>query len=163
MKKGEEASKKLHADAKVQTEEQTTAAIEKLKNKFDSTKAQVLDIVSNFGKIHSDLQELKAEYLADQGELNNYLQLSSTGSMMNSAMLKEKEQKVTDMQQKIGEKKTQIMQMMNNFKSMNNDLEVVKHNFKEKQQQTKIELALLKDQSAPIAQLNHLFAQSNEI
>lgn len=64
-----------------------------------------MDIVSNFGKIHSDLQELKAEYLADQGELNNYLQLSSTGSMMNSAMLKEKEQKVTDMQQKIGEKK----------------------------------------------------------
>jgi|TARA_B110000285_G_scaffold230897_1_gene298365 hypothetical protein len=57
-----------------------------------------MDIVSNFGKIHSDLQELKAEYLADQGELNNYLQLSSTGSMMNSAMLKEKEQKVTDMQ-----------------------------------------------------------------
>jgi hypothetical protein len=39
MKKGEEASKKLHADAKVQTEEQTTAAIDKLKNKFDSTKA----------------------------------------------------------------------------------------------------------------------------
>jgi hypothetical protein len=36
MKKGEEASKKLHADAKVQTEEQTT---DKLKNKFDSTKA----------------------------------------------------------------------------------------------------------------------------
>ena len=39
VKKGEEASKKLHADAKVQTEEQTTAAIEKLKDKFDSTKA----------------------------------------------------------------------------------------------------------------------------
>ena len=54
------------------------------------------------------------------------------------------------------------MQMMNNFKTMNHDLEVVKHNFKEKQQETKIELALLKDQSAPIAQLNHLFAQSNE-
>lgn len=51
---------------------------------------------------------------------------------------------------------------MNNFKTINDDLQVVKHNFKEKQQQTKIELALLKDESAPIAQLNHLFAQSNE-
>ena len=56
---GEEASKRLHDDAKVQTEEQTTIAIEKLKNKFDSTKKQVLAIVQNFGKIHSDLQELK--------------------------------------------------------------------------------------------------------
>lgn len=55
MKKGEEASKKLHHDAKIQTEEETTLAIEKLKNKFDNTKAQVMDIVSNFGKIHSEL------------------------------------------------------------------------------------------------------------
>lgn len=38
IKAGEEASKKLHEDAKVQTEGQTRKAVEKLKNKFDSTK-----------------------------------------------------------------------------------------------------------------------------
>lgn len=38
IKAGEEASRRLHDDAKVQTEGQTTIAIEKLKNKFDSTK-----------------------------------------------------------------------------------------------------------------------------
>jgi len=35
----------LHQDAKVQTEEQTRIAVEKLKDKFDSTKQQVLAIV----------------------------------------------------------------------------------------------------------------------
>jgi len=63
IKAGEEASRKLHADAKKQNEETTVAAVDKLKTKFDNTKAQVLAIVSNFGKIHSDLQELKSEYL----------------------------------------------------------------------------------------------------
>jgi len=55
IKQGEEASRKLHAEAKKQDESQTVAAVEKLKTKFDNTKAQVLAIVSNFGKIHSDL------------------------------------------------------------------------------------------------------------
>lgn len=35
---GENASKKLHADAKVQSEEKTAEAIGRLKDKFDSTK-----------------------------------------------------------------------------------------------------------------------------
>ena len=55
IKKGETASLKLHADAKVQTEEQTTEAIGKLKDKYDSTKKQVVEIVHNFGNIHRDL------------------------------------------------------------------------------------------------------------
>jgi len=38
IKAGEEASKRLHDDAKLQTEDQTTRAVEKLKNKFDTTK-----------------------------------------------------------------------------------------------------------------------------
>jgi len=49
IKKGEEASKKLHADAKSQSEGETTEAIGKLKDKFDSTRNQVLAIVQNFG------------------------------------------------------------------------------------------------------------------
>ena len=60
---GENASRKLHSEAKNQTEEKTAEAISKLKDKFDATKTQVLAIVNNFGKIRSDLQELKNEYI----------------------------------------------------------------------------------------------------
>mmetsp|Transcript_2200 Transcript_2200/g.3298 ORF Transcript_2200/g.3298 Transcript_2200/m.3298 type:complete len:149 (+) Transcript_2200:4404-4850(+) len=63
IKKGEEASKQLHLDAKKQSEEETELAVLKLKTKFDSTKKQVMQIVSNFGRIHSDLEELKQEYI----------------------------------------------------------------------------------------------------
>jgi hypothetical protein len=49
IKNGENASKKLHSNAKVQTEQQTTEAVGKLKDKFDSTKEQVMAIVNNFG------------------------------------------------------------------------------------------------------------------
>lgn len=80
IKAGEEASRKLHADAKVQSEEQTAAAVEKLKHKFDSTKRQVMEIVSNFGKIHSDLQELKTEYIQEQqGHGSDYIQIADHG------------------------------------------------------------------------------------
>lgn len=65
IKNGETASRKLHSDAKVQTEQQTAEAVGKLKDKFDATKSQVLAIVNNFGKIRSDLQELKNEYIQE--------------------------------------------------------------------------------------------------
>lgn len=63
IKAGESASQKLHAEAKAQSEEATVAAVEKLQNKFEITKKQVMAIVNNFGKIRSDLSELKAEYI----------------------------------------------------------------------------------------------------
>jgi len=50
-----------------------------------------MDIVSNFGKIHSDLQELKSEYMAEQSEMNSYVQLSATGAMMNKMKESERE------------------------------------------------------------------------
>lgn len=65
IRSGETASRKLHADAKVQSEGQTAEAVGKLKDKFDATKSQVLAIVNNFGKIRSDLQELKNEYIQE--------------------------------------------------------------------------------------------------
>lgn len=55
IKAGEEASRKLHLEAKTQDEAATVDKIDKLKTKFDNTKNQVMAIVSNFGKIHSDL------------------------------------------------------------------------------------------------------------
>lgn len=65
IRSGETASRRLHADAKVQSEGQTAEAVGKLKDKFDATKSQVLAIVNNFGKIRSDLQELKNEYIQE--------------------------------------------------------------------------------------------------
>lgn len=65
IQQGELASKKLHQSAKVAPEQETAAAIGKLKEKFDSTKNQVLDIVNNFGMIRSELQDLKSEYLQE--------------------------------------------------------------------------------------------------
>lgn len=73
IKAGEEASKKLIEDSKTQTPKESEAAIKKLKTKFEKTKHQVMDIVNNFGKIHSDLQELKSEYIQEQTQMNNYL------------------------------------------------------------------------------------------
>jgi hypothetical protein len=75
IKAGEQASKRLHADAKSQSEEATVAAVEKLQTKFENTKKQVMAIVSNFGKIRSDLQELKTEYIQEQSNMNSYVQL----------------------------------------------------------------------------------------
>lgn len=145
MKKGEEASKKLHADAKVQTEEETTAAIDKLKTKFDSTKAQVMDIVSNFGKIHSDLQELKSEYQQEQGELNNYLQLGSTGSMMNEEKLFGQEIRVNQLKDRLSDKKQQINSVVQEFRKMHSDLQHLKTSFDAKRESATTELALLQE------------------
>lgn len=66
IKKGERASRKLHQDAKTQSEEETTLQISKLKEKYDSTKKKVKAIVSNFSTIHKDLVELKREYLQEK-------------------------------------------------------------------------------------------------
>lgn len=109
IKNGETASKKLHSDAKVQTEEQTTDAVGKLKDKFDATKAQVLAIVSNFGKIRSDLQELKNEYVQEQSQMaNNYLQL-------DEAALAQADHKVIELQQKVAQKQKQMQDVYENF------------------------------------------------
>lgn len=106
---GEDASKRLHDDAKVQTEEKTTIAIEKLKTKFDNTKRQVMAIVQNFGKIHSDLQELKQEYIQEQqngGINNNLVQLGETGSMMMDGFLNDP--KVLDLKAQLSQKNEEI-------------------------------------------------------
>lgn len=66
LKKGEQASEKLHQDAKTQSEEETALQISKLKDKYDSTKKKVKAIVTNFSAIHKDLVDLKKEYLQEK-------------------------------------------------------------------------------------------------
>jgi hypothetical protein len=143
IKKGEEASKKLHADAKVQTEEQTTKAIEKLKNKFDSTKAQVIAIVQNFGKIHSDLQELKQEYLQEQSNLQGYLQLSN---MTIGSELSEHDAKVHELQSQVALKKQQVKEVVDNFLQIHTQLLQLKSSFDEARHGSEIKLSQLKSE-----------------
>lgn len=82
----------------MQTEQQTADAVGKLKDKFDATKSQVLAIVNNFGKIRSDLQELKNEYIQEQTQMaNNYLQL-------DEAALAQADHKVIELEQKVAQK-----------------------------------------------------------
>jgi chromosome segregation ATPase len=94
MKKGEEASRKLHQDAKSQTEEQTTEAIGKLKDKFDSTRGQVMQIVHNFGSIRSELDDIKQEFLQQESAIvdknSNLLQLNSEESENQLASIQER-------------------------------------------------------------------------
>lgn len=70
ISKGEQASQKLHQDAKTQSEEETALQLSKLKDKYDSTKTKVKAIVSNFSTIHKDLVELKKEYLQEKSQLS---------------------------------------------------------------------------------------------
>jgi hypothetical protein len=116
IRNGENASKKLHSDAKKQTEEQTTDAVGKLKDKFDATKSQVLAIVSNFGNIRSDLQELKNEYIQEQSQMaNNYLQL-------DEAALAQADHKVIELQEKVALKQKQMQDVYENFQKMHSQL-----------------------------------------
>ena len=56
-------------------------------------------IVSNFGKIRSDLQELKAEYIQEQSNLNNYVQLSESADT---------DAKVTELKVRLNEKRHEV-------------------------------------------------------
>lgn len=48
---------KLSDETKVQNEDETTAALSELYEKFDSTKEKVKSLATNFNKFHTDLQE----------------------------------------------------------------------------------------------------------
>ena len=56
-------------------------------------------IVPNFGKIRSDLQELKAEYIQEQSNLNNYVQLSESADT---------DAKVTELKVRLNEKRHEV-------------------------------------------------------
>ena len=60
----------------------------------------MLAIVNNFGKIRSDLQELKSEYIQEQSQMsgNNYLQLDETA-------LAQADHRVIELEQRVAYKK----------------------------------------------------------
>jgi hypothetical protein len=63
-------------------------------------------IVQNFGKIRSDLQELKAEYIQEQSSLNNYLQLGETADT---------DAKVADLKVELTKKRHEIQEIVLQF------------------------------------------------
>jgi hypothetical protein len=63
-------------------------------------------IVSNFGKIRSDLSELKAEYIQEQSNLNNYVQLSETSDT---------DAKVTELKVRLNEKRHEVQEIVLEF------------------------------------------------
>ena len=149
IKAGELASKKLHADAKAQSEEATVAAVEKLQTKFENTKKQVMAIVNNFGKIRSDLQELKAEYIQEQSNLNNYIQLGESSDT---------DAKVTELKAQLNEKRHEVMNMVVEFQKMHNDLRSIKSEFAHDKIKSQQELVQLKDE-AEETELSELFVK----
>jgi len=97
-----------------------------LKDKFDNTKAQVVEIVQNFGKIHSDLQELKREYLQEQAQMSSLVQM---GSSISTAQLSESDVKVSELQQQLSLKKQQMMSLAESFGKMHSSLSDIKQRF----------------------------------
>ena len=160
IKTGEEASKKLHANAKHQSVEQTTNAIDKLKTKYDKTREQVLAIVNNFGQIHSDLQELKSEYMQEQNQIN-LLQLGASGTNLNAATQSEKDLKITNLQNRLKHKKIEVLKIVQDFRKIHSDLSMFKGQFDEDKKQETMELSMLKSQEED-TQLSKVFEMESK-
>ena len=152
---GENASKKLHADAKVQSEEKTAEAIGRLKDKFDSTKTQVLQIVNNFGKIRADLQELKNEYIQEQSLIQyNYVQLDENA--MTQADLR-----VNSLQERVAIKQKEMQTAYSNFQNLIGELKGIKTQIDDAKNEEQYELLNLQNEQDDI-KLVQLFEQQSE-
>lgn len=112
-----------------------------------------MDIVNNFGKIHSDLAELKQEYIQESTQLNNYLQLQATG-------MEGEKSKITDLKNKMAKKKIQVLEIVQNFRKMNSDLSNIKDEFKVGNNQ-EMELSMLKSQEDD-TELSKVFVQESQ-
>lgn len=161
IKAGEEASKKLHADAKVQSEEQTTKAVEKLKTKFDATKKQVMDIVNNFGKIHSDLESLKTEYIQEQQ--NNLVQIGDNAMTPDENLLTQisSEEKLIQLKSQLQEKQSEITEIVQDFRKMHADLNNIKDHFDQDRENDQQELSMLKNRDEE-TKLSKMFQKSSQ-
>ena len=72
----------------------------------------MLAIVQNFGKIHSDLQELKQEYIEEQktgGMNNNLVQISEGGLALDGFL---DDPKVLDLKAQLSQKNDEIQEMV---------------------------------------------------
>lgn len=142
IKKGEEASKKLHHDAKSQSEGETTEAIGKLKDKFDSTRNQVLAIVQNFGQIRSELDDIKQEFLQEQSAI---MDKQSQASLVQ-LNAESSEYELHDIQSRLAGKQHELDAAWENFTGMQQNLVDIEQEIKQKSSEKQVEILQLKNQ-----------------
>ena len=157
IKAGEAASRKLHADAKKQSEEATTTAVEKLKDKFDATRKQVLAIVQNFGQIRSEISEIKGEFLQEYSAIGQQPNLVQLNTDSGSGA----EQHLADLQHRIGAKERQLEAAWASYSSMQESLVQLQADMHVEADRQKISLLEMRNEQDD-AQLVEVFEQESE-
>jgi len=105
-----------------------------------------MEIVSNFGKIHSDLQELKTEYIQEQQ--NNLVQTGDTMSPEENLQIQlSSEEKLMKLKTELQDKQSEILEIVQDFRKMHADLYNIKNNFDEDRANQQVELSMLKNKS----------------
>lgn len=125
---GAEAAAKLLQQAKGQSLEENTKQFSQLKKKLKDTSQQVLDIVQNFQRVHTDLQDLKEEYIQQKlqeldsqtGEEDNQnaVQLSQQVHMSQELH----SESLQNIQKSIKQKKEELRSLMNSFTMIKGEL-----------------------------------------
>ena len=87
--------------------------------------------------------------------MNNFLQLSATGTSLQGG-----ESKLSDLKTKIAQKKYQVLQIVQDFRKINSNLSNIKEEFHTKGGQD-MELSLLKSQEED-TQLSKVFEQESK-
>ena len=123
---GSEAAKKMLSQAKGQSIEENSKQFDQLKDKLQSTSKQVLDIVQNFQRVHTDLQDLKEEFIQQklqelegmQEDDNSQVQISEQIQMNQ----KGNSESLQTIQNSIQQKKGELKELMTNFAQIKTEL-----------------------------------------
>lgn len=125
---GAEAAAKLLQQAKGQSLEENTKQFQSLKTKLKDTSQQVLDIVQNFQRVHTDLQDLKEEYIqqklqeldnqAGEEDNQNAVQLSQQVHMSQEL----RSESLQNIQKSIKQKKEELRSLMSSFTMIKGEL-----------------------------------------
>lgn len=99
-----------------------------MKKKLKDTSQQVLDIVQNFQRVHTDLQDLKEEYIqqklqeldsqAGEDDNQNAVQLSQQVHMSQEL----RSESLQNIQKSIKQKKEELRSLMSNFTVIKGEL-----------------------------------------
>ena len=111
--------------AKGQTIEENGKQFEQLKDKLQSTSKQVLDIVQNFQRVHTDLQDLKEEYIQQKlQELDSSAEDDSQVQISEQMHLSQEthSESLQNIQKSIQQKEEELQQLMTSFAQIKQEL-----------------------------------------
>lgn len=77
------------------------------------------NIVNNFGKFHSDLQNLKKAYLQEKSQMNSLIQLSSS---LNGQKKSDNDLQINKLKESISGKKQKVQEAAEGFSKLHNEL-----------------------------------------